>query len=97
LWDQIFNFTGGDEYNVTLNLTQNGQHLTGTVSIYTESATLLSSSKVVGTSITLDWIIPSSSYVMNFEGTINADFKVMTGSFYSDGIKMGTWVATKVN
>jgi len=54
---------------------------------------LLSSSNISGNSVTIDWML--ESFLMSFQGTVNSAFNYMSGSFYGNGIVMGTWYASK--
>jgi hypothetical protein len=94
-WDLYQTFTSGNTYNWTVVMTQNGNDLTGNVVISDNSgyALLLSSSNISGNNVTIEWML--STYKLSHQGIVNSTYDSMNGMFYSDGIKIGTWLANK--
>ena len=96
-WDKLFTFTSGRTFNGIMVLTQNGSSLTGNFVISDNSgyAQLLSTSKITGNAVTIDWKMEGIDLTLNFQGTVNTTYDSMSGLFYSNDIKMGTWLANK--
>lgn len=89
-------FTYFTPYNGSLILVQNSiGELTGTMELMTGqgSQPLSSTSKISGTSVTIESIVEGYSYA--FKGTVNADYDYITGSFFLNGSHFGNWYAIK--
>lgn len=95
-WNKTYTFTSGSDYSGTMNLVQQADgKVTGNFVLNDNSGSfqLLSSSKINGNNVTIDWML--AAFTLSFQGTVNSAFNSMSGSFYSDGTKKGTWVANK--
>jgi len=95
-WNKSFTISG-ETYNGTLILVQETNNkLTGSFvfsdgSGYTE---LLSSSKIDGYNVTIDWML--STYKLSYTGTVNSDFDYMSGTYSANGTYIGPWTASKI-
>jgi hypothetical protein len=83
-------------YNGILNLAQKADgSISGTMQLM-EGMTampLATTSKVVGTSVTVEAIVETYKY--SYKGTVNADFDYITGNFFMAGEHFGNWYAIK--
>lgn len=91
-------FTYYSPINGTLNLVQHSDGtLTGQMVLQEGSTTpmqLGSTSKITGTSVTIEAVIQGYKYT--YKGTINANYDFITGNFFMDGQHFGNWYATKI-
>ena len=89
-------FTYYNPYNGSLILVQNGNgEITGTMELMTGSGSqpLAATSKISGTSVTIESMVEGYSYA--FKGTVNAEYDYITGNFFLDGNHFGNWYAIK--
>lgn len=93
-WNMSFTITSTFTGTLTLNQDKDDK-LTGNFKFSDGSGimTLLSSSRIYGNTVTMEMMI--DVYRMVYDGTINSDFTSMNGEFYSDGLYVGPWSATK--
>jgi hypothetical protein len=97
-WNLYQTFTsGGNTFTWTVSIIQDGNKLSGNVVISDGSgyALLLTSSSTSGNNVTLEWMV--STYKVSCQGSINANYDSMNGSFSSGGTTLGTWLANKKN
>lgn len=95
-WTLIFTFAGGSSFDGTLTITQNSDNtLSGNFVLSDNSGfmTLLPTSKIDGDAVTIEWML--STYLLSYQGSANSARTSMSGSFYSSGVNMGTWLANK--
>lgn len=97
-WLKAFEISG-NVFGGTMNLLQeldgslSGSFVFSDGSGYVE---LESSSYISGYDIQIDWWL-GTSFLMSFQGDVNAVFDFMDGSFYADGDYVGVWAAEKVS
>ena len=96
-WILYQTFTSGETFSWTVNIIQSGNSLAGSVVISDGSgyASLSPISNISGGIVTIEWLLPTTTYKFSCHGGVSAGYTSMSGTFYVNGIKGGTWNANR--
>ncbi len=98
-WSGTMTFSSnGDSYAFNMVISQQSDNsLTGSF-VFSDGSgytTLLSGSKLTGSTVLIEWML--ETYEIIFNGTANSSYNYMNGTFSSQGVSMGTWYASKTS
>ena len=97
-WIKLFEISG-NLFGGTMNLVQ---ELDGSITgsfVFSDGSgytTLEATSNINNYDIQIDWWL-GTTYLMSFQGDVNAVYELMGGSFYAGGTLIGAWAAEKVS
>jgi PKD repeat protein len=94
-WTSNFTYYMMDYHGLITIYQDKEGNLTGAIELSEgyASSPMASTSKITGTSVTIETINQSTKYT--FKGTINSDLDYITGNFFIDGTHFGNWYAIK--
>jgi len=97
-WNKTFKLNGKD-FPGSMNLIQHEDNkITGDFVFIDGSGhtTLLNTSEISDSNVTIEWMLGGEDkYKLSFQGTVNNNYTLMSGSWYLNGELMDVWSAAK--